>query len=71
MSASYDIANSGSYYLTFGVANASDTLYDTGLAFVGTTIGGKPINNVPEPPEFGIFALGLAMMAFLRRRKPA
>ncbi|MEJ2632567.1 MAG: NF038132 family protein [Acidihalobacter sp.] len=70
VSASYDISTPGSYYLTFGVANAGDTEYDTGLAFAGTTIGGKPIGNVPEPPEFGIFAIGLAMMALLRRRKP-
>lgn len=71
VSATYNIVNPGAYYLTFGVANAADTAYQTGLAFAGTTIGGKPINDVPEPSAFGIFAIGLAMLAFLRRRRPA
>ena len=70
VSALYNIADPGSYYLTFGVANASDDIYDSGLAFVGTAVGGKPIDSdVPEPSEFAIFALGLAMMASLRRRR--
>lgn len=73
VSATYNISDIGNYYLDFGVANAGDTALDTGLAFVGTSIAGKPIgenpNNVPEPSELGIFALGLLMLGFLRRRK--
>ncbi|WP_083251384.1 NF038132 family protein [Acidihalobacter yilgarnensis] len=69
VSASYNIAIPGSYVLTFGVANASDNLYDSGLAFSGAAVGGTSINNVPEPSDFALFGLSLVGMAFLRRRK--
>jgi len=67
----YNIASPGSYYLTFGVANAGDQAYDTGMAFVGTAIGGVPIEDedvaVPEPTTIVLMAIGLAALAVRRR----
>lgn len=66
--ASYDIANTGNYYLLFGVANVGDTSVDTGLAFVDAEVGGSPIGNtVPEPASIALVGLGFAAMAIRRR----
>jgi hypothetical protein len=73
VSASYDIANAGDYFMVFGVANASDTIYDSGLAFVGTTIGGVPVGNpngdVPEPGSVALVGLGLLGLLAAKRKK--
>lgn len=71
--ATYTIADAGNYTLVFGVANANDTAYDSGLAWTGAEIGTTPIGNpgsVPEPGSVALVGLGLAAMA-IRRRKSA
>ncbi|MCX7083772.1 MAG: NF038132 family protein [Methylococcales bacterium] len=69
--ASYNVLSPGNYYLTFGVANAGDQAFDTGMAFVGTAIGGVPIEDedvaVPEPTTIVLMAIGLAALATRRR----
>jgi hypothetical protein len=69
----YTIAAAGDYILEFGVVNWLDTDYDTGLAFDGITVGGKPIDpeEVPEPASLALLGLGLAGMGLFRRRKNA
>lgn len=72
----YNIANAGSYYLEFGTVNWSDSIYHTGLAFDGITVGGQvigtpPVTAVPEPGTFAMLGLGLAGLGYLRRRKAA
>jgi hypothetical protein len=73
VSALYNIADAGSYYMVFGVANASDTIYDSGLAFVGTEIDGVPIGNsngdVPEPGSVALLGLGLLGLLAAKRKK--
>jgi hypothetical protein len=69
VNASYNISNAGSYYLNFGVANASDTLYDSGLAFVGTAVNGTPISPVPEPGEWLMMLSGLGLVGFIATRR--
>ncbi len=67
----YNIASPGNYYLTFGVANKTDTAFDTGMAFVGTAIGGVSIEDedvsVPEPTTIVLMAIGIAALAVRRR----
>jgi len=62
------------YVLEFGVSNANDELYDTGLAFAGVEVGGAPILT-PEPEPSSLILLGIVMGAFgavlSRRRKTA
>jgi hypothetical protein len=65
------IPAAGSYYLKVGVVNWSDTLYDTGLALDGVTVGGVPINNttptLPALSTWGLILLALLMMAAAAR----
>ncbi|NOT86261.1 MAG: hypothetical protein HOP02_16105 [Methylococcaceae bacterium] len=42
----YVIPTTGSYRLEFGVVNWNDGSYNSGLAFDGITVGGKPIDSV-------------------------
>lgn len=53
------------------MANAGDQAFDTGMAFVGTAIGGVPIEDedvaVPEPTTIVLMAIGLAALATRRR----
>jgi hypothetical protein len=55
-----------------GVTNWDDTLFDSGLAFDGATIGGVPIESgVPEPASIGLVGIGVAGLLWARRRKLA
>lgn len=65
VNAFYNISNVGSYYLQFGVANSTDELYDTGLAFVGTDVNGKSISPVPEPGEWLMMLSGIILIGFI------
>jgi hypothetical protein len=62
----------GNYVLEFGVSNASDIYYDSGLAFAGVEVGGSPItpSATPEPSSFLMLGLGLVgLLAFSMRRR--
>lgn len=64
----YKIADAGSYFLEFGVVNWSDTIFDSGLAFDGITIGGNPINPVPEPAGLALLGVALAGLGVARAK---
>jgi len=51
------------YVLEFGVSNANDTLYDSGLAFAGVEVGGVPI--VPEPSALLLMLTGLGSLGLM------
>ena len=81
----YTIADAGSYILTFGVTNFLDQIYDSGLAFDGFTVSGRPIGQigpsteqtvapaVPEPSTWAMMIVGFIGLGLLmnRRRKAA
>ena len=73
----YTIEEAGSYALTFGVVNWSDTAYDSGLAVTGVTVGDVviigPETPVPIPlPAAGWTLLGaLFGLGALRRKRTA
>lgn len=70
INANYTIATAGNYYLKIGVTNWLDTIFDSGLAMSGVTVGGKPIVT-PEPTVLGMFGLGVILLGLfvgMRRR---
>lgn len=67
---SYTIAATGNYHLLFGVVNWSDTIYDSGMAIAGATVGGTPIeppNSVPVPATLLLVGLGILTLSGSRR----
>jgi len=69
VSAAYTIPTAGNYYLEIGTVNWLDTLYDTGLAMDGVTVGGVSILGAPEPSSFLLLGSGLAGLAYFAKRK--
>jgi hypothetical protein len=56
------------YVLEFGVSNANDTNFDSGLAFAGVEVGGSPVTT-PEPSSLVLIAIAIGSVALVRSRR--
>ncbi|TVP82679.1 MAG: hypothetical protein EA346_02040 [Thioalkalivibrio sp.] len=56
VSSRYVIPETGEYVLELGVVNWSDTAFQSGLAFDGVMVGGKPIGAEPEYRDLRVTA---------------
>jgi hypothetical protein len=59
----------GTYRLQFGVTNALDEDFQSGMAIAGTTINDIPITPVPVPMSLALFGVGLAGLGVVARRR--
>jgi len=58
------------YLLEFGVSNANDGDFDSGLAFAGVEVGGNPVTStVPEPSSLLLIGTAFGALAVVRSRR--
>jgi hypothetical protein len=72
----YTFGAGGAFYLEFGALNWGDEAFDSGLAFDGITVAGKPIDPpppppIPEPSTYALMLAGLAVVGWMARRRRA
>lgn len=65
----YDVLNAGSYFVEFGVTNANDFAFDSGLAIDDLAIAGVPITPAPEPASIALLGAALFGFGVIRRRR--
>ena len=67
VTSTYELNETGSFLLEFGVVNWSDSAFQSGMAFDGITIAGVPL--VPEPETYALMLAGLGAVGFVARRR--
>jgi hypothetical protein len=74
INSNYTIGAAGNYYLGVGVVNWDDTLFQSGLALDGVTVGGVPVGpgeapptGTPEPGSLLLLAAGVPALLLLKR----
>jgi hypothetical protein len=72
-SVSYTVGSTGNYFVTFGVTNVADQLYDSALAIANLVVSGKQTGSqsggtVPEPWTLALVLSGLIAATMVRKR---
>jgi hypothetical protein len=67
VNSTYELTETGSFRLEFGVVNWDDELFQSGMAFDGITIAGVPL--IPEPETYALMLAGLGAVGFVARRR--